>query len=744
MPCRKWACRVLQRVASPASVPVLEPLLVDPDLSLEARWALQGVPGPEVDAAFRRALSRAQGRIAVGLLESIASRGSDRKAVPVILPLLQSQDSEVVQAAMHTLARLGGAQAWEALQKVRPQSTLRCVWERTLIECAQRSVDLAKTRPKQGVPLAQVLPVIEQLARSGRCPQARVAAFGCLCGWAPAAAREVLATHLRTEPERWAAVWMQTAVVHRLPGLLPIVQKDWDRFPPRVKTAFLERVQNRNSLPIVLRSLEDSNAKVQIAGLRAVVRVGGKEQVPILLQVASQSSGAVQQTARWALARLSDPQVDPLLVKMLSQGSEAVQPEVIRACQNRGVIRAVPLLFQKVRQGTPAVQVVAAEALSALASWEEFPELVTTLAQTESAAVRNRLVQGVRRLCRAQTEKEAAAQILTRALSRATPQGRVALLRLLVEVPSKTALQSLKQILISPPADQKEAWRAALQTLAAWPNDQAWPVWMEVLQTVQDSHQKQVVWQWAFRFLDQEVEQAPALVIRHTQELSRLPSASDRMEALFSLLNRIGTLEALQAAVSLVEQGKGSSQTMEEVVHLAETVFVRHPVQVVQILRRASQGPHGALLAQHIAGRPWLSGRWKNVAPLGQADSPDGLRPDGASGGDRAGIDQNPATYWDEQDGAKLYRYRVRFPKPVRLVGFGLIGYQQENYAPKDFTVVCDGKEVLAVRNARYTQNFFFRRFPEPVLCKECELRITGYYGRSPAIRELLLFAPSE
>ena len=38
-----------------------------------------------------------------------------------------------------------------------------------------------------------------------------------------------------------------------------------------------------------------------------------------------------------------------------------------------------------------------------------------------------------------------------------------------------------------------------------------------------------------------------------------------------------------------------------------------------------------------------------NIAPQGMASSPDGLKKDGAAGGDQAAIDGNPDTYWDER-----------------------------------------------------------------------------------------------
>jgi hypothetical protein len=46
-----------------------------------------------------------------------------------------------------------------------------------------------------------------------------------------------------------------------------------------------------------------------------------------------------------------------------------------------------------------------------------------------------------------------------------------------------------------------------------------------------------------------------------------------------------------------------------------------------------------------------------------------------------------------------------------------------------------------SVRNAQYDNNFLVVRLDETT-CKTVELKITGYYGGSPAIRELGIYAP--
>lgn len=129
-----------------------------------------------------------------------------------------------------------------------------------------------------------------------------------------------------------------------------------------------------------------------------------------------------------------------------------------------------------------------------------------------------------------------------------------------------------------------------------------------------------------------------------------------------------------------------------------------------------------------------------NISPLGTGSSPDGMKQDGDGRGSQAAIDGDPSTYWDEQDGAKLYRYAVAFKQPEKICAIAIMGWAQHDFAPKDFEVLCDDKSVKKVENAQYDRNILQVPLDETI-CQSIELKITGYYGRSPAIRELGIFS---
>lgn len=129
-----------------------------------------------------------------------------------------------------------------------------------------------------------------------------------------------------------------------------------------------------------------------------------------------------------------------------------------------------------------------------------------------------------------------------------------------------------------------------------------------------------------------------------------------------------------------------------------------------------------------------------NLCHGATATNLDGLAPDGQGEGPHAAVDANPVSYWDETDNQKLYWLRVKLKARATVSTVRILGWRHHDYAPRDFEILCDGKAVKKVENAQYSNNLLTVTVP-PTECGEVDLKITGYYGQSPAIRELGLFA---
>lgn len=115
------ACKKLAVYGGASAVPALAPLLDDAELNSWARIALEAVPDPSADRALREAAERLDGRILIGVLNSIGVR-RDTEAVDVLARHLKGADSEAAAAAAAALGRIGTAPAAKLLESALKHS----------------------------------------------------------------------------------------------------------------------------------------------------------------------------------------------------------------------------------------------------------------------------------------------------------------------------------------------------------------------------------------------------------------------------------------------------------------------------------------------------------------------------------------------------------------------------------------------------------------------------------------------
>jgi HEAT repeat protein len=99
------ACRRLAVVGDKRAVPALADLLDDPRLSHYARLALEAIPDSAAGLALRDALGKVEGKLLVGVINSLGQR-RDTKAIEALAKLLRHDHVEVAQAAAAALARI--------------------------------------------------------------------------------------------------------------------------------------------------------------------------------------------------------------------------------------------------------------------------------------------------------------------------------------------------------------------------------------------------------------------------------------------------------------------------------------------------------------------------------------------------------------------------------------------------------------------------------------------------------------
>jgi HEAT repeat protein len=103
---KAMACKQLSIYGTKAAVPELAKLLSDEQMSSWSRIALEAIPDPTADAALIEAAGKLNGKLLVGVINSIGAKRSD-DSIEQLTKRLSDNDEQVAAAAAVALGKIG-------------------------------------------------------------------------------------------------------------------------------------------------------------------------------------------------------------------------------------------------------------------------------------------------------------------------------------------------------------------------------------------------------------------------------------------------------------------------------------------------------------------------------------------------------------------------------------------------------------------------------------------------------------
>jgi HEAT repeat protein len=459
---KEFLCRQLRTIGTAQSVPVLENLLTDPQLSHPARYALGSIEDPAAAAALHRALGRTSGAIQVGIINTLA----DRRYEPArrdIAKLLQSADAQVAQASARALGRLGGGDGVKSLQAARENASepMRHVIDLALIRCAEQF--LAGGRP------AEAMKLYEQFYQSGEARHLRLAGLRGL----------VLANGDKGVPLLVGAIQGADAELSRdAIGLAPLVggseaTKVFAALLPLLaaesQELMVRALGSRNdptAAPAIAAATRSDHANVRLAAVDALGNVGDASAVLPLAQAAAAAEGTEKSVARASLLRLQGDRIDTTLIQAARTGTPEARAECIRALAGRKVTKAVEMLFAAARDDNETVRHEAIRVLGALAAPAELDRLVSLAITPKAPGDRMIISRTIEAAFGRISDREQQASPLLAALVGAPPDAKPVLLLLLRKPATARALEAVRKAVTD--ADP-QIRAAAMRSLSEWP-----------------------------------------------------------------------------------------------------------------------------------------------------------------------------------------------------------------------------------------------------------------------------------
>jgi HEAT repeat protein len=526
------ACRELAIVGGKASVKPLLALLPDEQLSHMARYALETIPDPGVDKGLREAAATLQGKPLVGVIGSIGVR-RDAKAVSILNKHLAGSDPEVVQAAARSLGAIGNSAAAKALQKAWPKAAdpNKLALAEGLLRCADQS---GSTRT--------ALAICEPL-RQCSIPQVRSGATATAILRQGPGNLAILQESLRgQDAAAFSGALKASSALPEMP-VTRALEMALSQAPRERLTAIVQALGNRQdpeALVTLSNLARDQASPLRISAINAIGQIGSPRSVPLLVQVQSGPDAASAQAARAALAAIPGPEADKAVFEMLSGANTQTRLTGLELVARRRMTSAMPELLKLTKEGDPRLRAAATRQVGEMGGPAEIPALLDVLLISTEAEQVDAVEYALGVINGKMPNKDAFASQIIRALPRAQPGQKIALLQVLGAAGGPVAYQAVRDTLQDGNQDVRGS---ALRVLGNWNGLEAAPFLLETAQSSTNATEKTLALRGYLRLASQ-----PELPVKDRLEMCRQAAdLAQRPEEKRLLLAALGATRSVQA-----------------------------------------------------------------------------------------------------------------------------------------------------------------------------------------------------
>jgi HEAT repeat protein len=558
-----FICKQLSLIGSAASVPVLSRLLLAPNTTEIARFALERIPGPEVDRALGEALPKASGRAQIGLINSLGRRRNP-DSVRVLQPLALGADVATAVPALFALAEIADPAAISVLDSAQAKAApqLRVAAAEASLRSAERLS--AGGQQEQGRALA----IAHKLYAANQPAMVRVGAFRLIAAAAGAQASPIIMEALRGPDARLQAMAIAVLAQNSPNQLISEIPHLGEAAQIRA-LGVLAEAGNRSALPVFTKAAEGSSKPVRIAALEGMTKVGDTSSIPLLAKVAVSGDQAEETAARNSLAAMPGKDVDRAVIDSIRGADSKSKVVLIRVAGQRGSAAAGPALLEAARSSDTDVRHEGLRALHDAASASEIPGMLALVTKPVEPDDRDDAVHSLAAVLRRSDNSQFHAVV-----SAYTPDRDVATRGALLQVMGQSGITEGMPLLRSALADQNaELRRAAIVSLSAWPDDAPIPDLLTAARSDAMPAHQVLALRGVIRLIglpgSSHSTREKAAVLVSVMGLAKEPAEK---RAILSLLPRYPTKEALDLATSAMQDPQVAAEAKAAAARLERSV----------------------------------------------------------------------------------------------------------------------------------------------------------------------------
>ena len=473
------ACKSLAIYGSDTAVPDLAKLLTNPQLASWARIALEAIPGDASGEALRNAVDSLEGRLLVGVINSISAR-RDAGAVDLLIAKLSDADAEVASAAAVALGNIGNADASKSLRDALADAlagapvNVRSAIAEGCVLCAERLHDTGD--------FAAAAEIFDEI-RKADVPQQRIieATRGAIL------ARKqdgipLLMEAFRSDDKKMFQLALGTA--REFPGgeVDKALAKELADATPERAALIIQAMADRPatvSLPVVLKAAEAGDKQVRLSAIDALQRVGDDSCLTTLLQIATDTDVELAEAAQQTVAVLPGEKVNDEIATLLTSAT-GEQYRVLLQFIGERRIAAVDDVKKALDHSDQSVRTAALVALGETVSLKQMSILVSQVVRPSHAEDLEVAQKALKTASVRMPDREACAAELAAALNTSPDAAKGTLLEIIADVGGATALQTLGSAAKSSDAQLQDVGSRLLGT---WNSIAAAPVLLDLAKT---------------------------------------------------------------------------------------------------------------------------------------------------------------------------------------------------------------------------------------------------------------------
>jgi HEAT repeat protein/type 1 glutamine amidotransferase len=566
---KQFMCRQLSIIGSEQSVGTLASMLVKPETSDMARYALERIPGEAVNKVLREALGKTSGTVKTGIINTLAMRG-DKESVGALGELLYDSDTSVSSAAAAGLGRIGGAKAAALLgeAQAKTRGLLRMQVLDSYLSCADGFFESGSQ--------AEAIKIYEELYSSDVPGPIRAAALKGIVGAGSEKSTEVILSALRDDDTVICSV--AAGLVREAKEIdVGAIAAETSKLPEMVQVQLLSALGERgdeSAGAFIVEATRSEDSDVRIAALKATGSFGTAANVVLLAHMAAGTKGAEREAARESLYKLRGDEVDRAIMGGISKSKgAAVKAELVRSLGHRNLKSGARVLLETVRDTDRNVRLESIRAIREIGASRMIVPLARLLREERHEVEVKEIEKAMVGVSRRAPDKNT--KILNHMITTIEEkQVRISLLRVAGELGDSNSLEVIRAALKDEDSDIE---MGAIRALSSWPDGVPAGDLLEVVKKSDEEVKRVLALRGYIRLLGLESERTAADTVKLYREAIGLASNASEKKMVLSGLGNVEGAESLDMAVSYIGDKELSQEAEAAVVKIGWEIFESEP-----------------------------------------------------------------------------------------------------------------------------------------------------------------------